>query len=94
MGILFYPSYIDQEHPTLDRLVEHICYAADLVGIEHVGIGTDFDGMGRTIKPLVPDASQLVQLTRCMLEHGLSEEEIQKVWGGNFLRLLRQNIDH
>ena len=93
MGILFYPGYIDQENPTLDRMVEHICYAADLVGIEHVGIGTDFDGMGRTIKPLVPDVSQLVLLTQSMLAHGLSEEEIQKVWGGNFLRILQQNID-
>ena len=93
MGILFYPGYIGQENPTLDRMVEHICYAADLVGIEHVGIGTDFDGMGRTIKPLVPDVSQLVLLTQSMLAHGLSEEEIQKIWGGNFLRILQQNID-
>jgi membrane dipeptidase len=37
--------------------------------------------------------SQLVKLTRAMMTYGLSEEEIQKVWGGNFLRLLRRNID-
>jgi len=94
MGILFYPGYIDQEHATLDRMVEHICYAVDLVGIEHVGIGTDFDGMGREIKPLVPEVSQLVLLTQKMLEYGLSEEEIKKIWGGNFLRVLQQTIDH
>ncbi len=62
------------------------------MGIEYVGIGTDFDGLGDTT-PVVPDVTQLVLLTRGMLAHGLSEEEIQKVWGGNFLRILRQTID-
>jgi membrane dipeptidase len=92
MGIAFAPDFIHPEHPSIDGLVEHICYVADLVGIEHVAIGSDFDGLGRTI-PIIPDASQLVHLTRSMLAHGLSEEEIQKVWGGNFLRLLQQTID-
>lgn len=92
MGIAFAPSFIHPESPTIDRLVEHIRYVADLVGIEHVAIGSDFDGLGRTT-PVVPDVSQLVYLTQSMLAHGLSEEDIQKVWGGNFLRLLQQVID-
>ncbi len=92
MGIAFVPSFIHPEQATVDRLVEHICYVADLVGINHVGVGSDFDGMGRTT-PVVPDVSQLVHLTRSMLVHGLSEEEVQKVWGGNFLRLFKQTID-
>jgi membrane dipeptidase len=94
MGIAFAPAFI---HPnpgqaTIDRVVEHICHVADLVGIDHVGIGSDFDGLGKTV-PVVPEVSRLVHLTRAMLSYGLSEEEIGKVWGGNFLRLLRQNID-
>ncbi len=95
MGIAFAPSFIhpDREQATIDRLVEHICYVRDLVGIDYVGIGTDFDGLGRKTIPVVPNVSQLVHLTRSMLAHGLSEEDIQKVWGGNFLRLLRANID-
>jgi membrane dipeptidase len=93
MGITFAPNFIHPENPTIDRLVEHICYVADLVGIEYVAIGTDFDGLGSSI-PVVPEASQLVNLTRSMMAHGLSEGEIQKVWGGNFLRLLQQTIDH
>jgi len=92
MGIAFAPSFIHPEHPTIDRLVEHICYVADLVGIDHVAIGSDFDGLGSTT-PVVPDVSQLVYLTQSMLAHGLLEEDIQKVWGGNFLRLLQQTID-
>ena len=94
MGIAFAPAFIhpDPQQATIDRFVEHICYVADLVGIDYVGIGTDFDGLGRTT-PVVPEMSQLVHLTRSMLAHGMSEEEIRKVWGGNFLRLLRKNID-
>ena len=94
MGIAFAPEFIhpDPKQATIDRLVEHICYVADLVGIDYVGIGSDFDGLGKTT-PVVPEVSQLVHLTRSMLAHGLTEEEIGKVWGGNFLRLLQKNID-
>lgn len=94
MGIAFAPEFIhpDGKQATIDRLVEHICYVADLVGIDHVGIGSDFDGLGKIV-PVVPDVSQLVHLTRSMLAHGLSEAEIHKVWGGNFLRLLQKSID-
>lgn len=94
MGIAFAPSFIhpDPEQATIDRVVEHILYVADLVGIDHVGIGTDFDGLGKTV-PVVPEMSQLVRLTERMLAHGMTEGEIKKVWGGNFLRLLRANLD-
>ncbi len=47
--------------------------------------------MGQTI-PVVPDVSQFVELTRGMMARGLSEDEIRKVWGGNFLRLFKQTI--
>ena len=94
VGIAFAPEFIhaDPRMATIDRLVEHICYVADLVGIDYVGVGTDFDGLGETI-PVVPDVSQLVRLTQAMLAQGLTEEEIRKVWGGNVLRLLEKNID-
>ena len=94
MGIAFAPEFIhpDPKQATIDRLVEHICYVGDLVGIDYVGIGSDFDGLGTTT-PVVPEVSQLVHLTRSMLARGLSEDEIRKVWGGNFLRLMQKNID-
>ncbi|HUT63128.1 MAG TPA: membrane dipeptidase, partial [Anaerolineae bacterium] len=94
MGSAFAPQFIhpDSKLATIDRLVEHIGYVGDLVGIDYVGIGTDFDGLGDTT-PVVPDVSQLVHLTRSMLSYGLSEEEIKKVWGGNFLRVLQRTID-
>lgn len=92
VGIAFVPFFIHPENATIDRIADHICYIADLVGIEHVAIGSDFDGMG-SITPVVPDVSQLVYLTHSLLTRGLSKKDIQKVWGENFLRLLEQTID-
>ena len=92
LGIAFAPFFIHPEEATIDRLVEHVCYVAELVGVDHVAIGSDFDGLGR-IQPIVPDISQLPLLTQSMLAHGLSEAEVAQIWGGNFLRLLQQTID-
>ena len=91
-GIAFAPFFIDAREATVDRLVEHICYAVEMVGIDHVAIGSDFDGLGST-PPVVPGVEQLVLVTQSMLAHGFSEGEIGKVWSGNFVRLLQQNID-
>ena len=93
MGIIFYHGLIDTDpqQETIDRVVDHILYVADLVGIDAVGIGSDFDG-GTNLQG-ISDVSQLVNLTRAMLARGLTEEEIGKIWGGNFLRVLQKNID-
>ena len=93
MGIVVLPGFIDDNpaKATIDRVVDHILYVTDLVGIDTVGFGSDYDGFSDP--PIVPDVSQLVLLTRAMLARGLTEEEIRKFWGGNFLRVLRQIID-
>jgi len=92
LGVAFAPMFIHPETPTVDRVVDHILYAADLVGIDHVGIGTDFDGLGdRT--PVIPEVSRLAELTHAMLSRGMSEADIAKVWGGNFMRVLSHTID-
>ncbi len=94
MGITFVPRYIDSEpgNATIDRVAQHVCHVADLVGTDHVGIGSDFDGIGRTV-PVVPDPSMLVHLTRSMMAHGLSADEIRRIWSGNFLRVIGASID-
>jgi len=93
MGIVVLPGFIDAdpEKATIDRVVDHILYVVDLVGIDTVGFGSDYDGFSEI--PIVPEVSQLVNLTRAMLARGLTEEEIRKFWGGNFLRVLQQTID-
>ena len=92
MGIAFAPFFIHPEQATIEGLVDHICYIADLVGIEHVAIGSDFDGLGQT-PAVVPSAAELPLLTHAMLQRGLSEAEVAQVWGGNFIRLLQRTID-
>ena len=58
-----------------------------IAGIDHVGIGTDFDGDGGIIG--CADASEVINLTRRLLSEGFSEEDVAKLWGENFLRVMR-----
>ena len=93
-GIAFAPQFIhpDQTKATIDLVTEHICYVRDLVGIDHVGIGSDFDGLGKIV-PVIPEVSQIVHLTRSMLAYGMTVEDIRKVWGGNYMRILKTVVD-
>jgi membrane dipeptidase len=90
--------------PTLDKLVDHICHIAELVGIDHVGLGLDFvkdDGplypedeiFGVGQNKLIPgfeNEEDLMNITEHLLKRQFREEEITKVLGGNFLRVLRR----
>jgi microsomal dipeptidase-like Zn-dependent dipeptidase len=69
-------------------IAKSIRYVANLTGIEHVGIGSDFDGA--TAMPF--DTTGLVQITGALLQEGFSEREIQMIMGGNSLRLLQENL--
>lgn len=73
---------------TLDDFMQHLCHAIDVAGIDHVGIGTDFDGDGKVVG--CSDASQLRNVTRELLRKGFTVEEIEKIWGGNWLRVMQQ----
>ena len=74
---------------TVSRLVDHVDHIVKLVGIEHVGIGSDFDGVQATLSDL-KDVSQLPNLTRELLRRGYSEDHVQKILGGNMLRVMDQ----
>jgi microsomal dipeptidase-like Zn-dependent dipeptidase len=58
------------------------------MGIEHVGLGTDFDGDGGV--PGLADSSELINFTRHLLRRRYSDSNIELLWGGNWLRLMRQ----
>ena len=66
--------------------VDHIDYMVDLIGIDHVGISSDFDG-GGGIEGW-SDASETFNVTLELVKRGYTEEEIAKLWGGNLLRVL------
>ncbi|MCX6556732.1 MAG: dipeptidase [Candidatus Aminicenantes bacterium] len=72
--------------------VDHIDHIVRLIGIDHVGIGTDFDGGGGLAD--CSDVTQLKNFTIELVRRGYSEKDIAKIWGGNALRLLQQVIDY
>ncbi len=82
-----YPS----ERATVSDLIDHVDHVVKLVGVDHVGFGTDFDGGGEIEGCL--DVSQLPNLTLELVRRGYSEEEIRKIWGGNLMRVFRQVIE-
>ena len=81
---------IDEQSPpaTVATFVDHIDHAVQLLGINHVGISSDFDGGGGVIG--WNDASETLNVTLELVKRGYSEEEIGKLWGGNLLRVLRE----
>ena len=86
--VCLYDGFLRKEGgATIDDAVRHICHMVEVAGIDHVGIGTDFDGDGGIIG--CADASEVINLTRRLRTEGFSEEEIEKLWGGNFLRVMR-----
>jgi len=81
---------IRQKYPraTITDYVDHIDYAAKVAGIDHVGIGTDFDGGGGI--PGFNDASEALNVTTELVRRGYSDEDIKKIWSGNLLRVWRE----
>lgn len=73
---------------SIDDMLEHIDYIVARIGVDHVGIGTDFNhGSGITG---FNDASEAMNVTAALMDRGYSSEDIQKIWGGNFVRVFRQ----
>ncbi len=80
---------------SVSRLVDHIDHIVKLVGIDYVGIGSDFDGVQSTLRDLV-DVSELPNLTRELLRRGYSESDVDKILGGNMLRVMEavEELNH
>ena len=78
---------INRQFPiaTVKEFVDHIDYAVEVIGIDHVGISSDFDGGGGITG--WKDASESLNVTRELLARGYSEKDIAKIWGGNLLRV-------
>ena len=81
----------DGEATILDAM-QHLDHAIQVMGIDHVGLGTDFDGDGG-IRGLA-NSSELTNFTRQLLARRYSDADIQKIWGGNFLRVMQQVQDY
>lgn len=87
--ITLYPGFLrTQDEATVMDAVRHLEHAIDIAGIDHVGIGTDFDGDGGVRG--MADASEMTNFTRILMERNFSERDIEKIWGGNWIRVMTQ----
>lgn len=87
--VCLYGGFLRSDRPaTICDAVEHLHHMVNIMGIEHVGIGTDFDGDGGIIG--CSDSSELINFTHRLLLERYSEEDIQRIWGGNFLRVMEE----
>ena len=87
--VCLYSDFLRTDAPaTICDAIEHLHHMVNIMGIEHVGIGTDFDGDGGIIG--CNDSSELINLTRRMLYERYSENDLRLIWGGNFLRVMEE----
>jgi membrane dipeptidase len=71
---------------TWEKIIDHIDHAVKVAGVDHVGLGSDFDGA--TMPFGMDDASKLPRITEALLKKGYSDQDIEKILGGNILRVM------
>ena len=77
-------------YATLDEVLDHFDRVINLVGVDHVGIGSDYDGVGDTLPIGLKDVSSYPSLIEGFLERGYSREDIDKILGGNLIRVWKE----
>ena len=85
----YYQKQTENYRPDISIIVDHMDYIINLIGDDHVGIGSDFDGISITPKG-IEDTSKMPNITREMIKRGYSEVRIKKILGGNFMRIFRE----
>jgi membrane dipeptidase len=94
-------SYVDEDRierewtakiprPPLKSLIDHIDHIAKVAGIDHVGLGSDFDGVSGATPQGMDSAADLPKITQALLDRGYSADDIKKILGGNIMRVFRE----
>jgi membrane dipeptidase len=94
-------SYMDVDHiqrqfsakiprPPLKSLIDQIDHIAKVAGIDHVGLGSDFDGVSGALPQGMDSVADLPKITQALLDRGYKPDDIKKILGGNVLRVFRQ----
>ena len=94
-----YPAIYAAEHgplpyATVDDVIDHFDHVVKLVGIDHVGIGSDYDGVGDSLPTGLKDVSSYPNLIEGLLQRGYSEEDVRKILGENLLRVWQAVEDY
>ena len=101
------PQYIDSEplqeewlaripRPPLKSLIDHIDHIGKVAGIDHVGLGSDFDGVSGALPAEIDSAADLPKITQSLLDRGYDDNDIRKILGGNLLRVMNdvERVSH
>jgi len=93
MGMNFAPAFVDEkkDNASLERVLDHVDHIVKVVGADHVGLGSDFDGIESTPKGL-EDVTKMPYFTEGLMKRGYKEDDIVKILGGNFLRVFKKVI--
>jgi len=89
IGVVFYHWFLSGSSTNISQVVDHIDYIKNLVGIDHVSLGSDFDGIGSMITGL-EDVSTFPNLTLELLKKGYSRSDIEKILSGNVMRVFEE----
>ena len=90
IGVVFYPPFlVSTGTARLDDVVRHIDYIKNLVGVDYIAIGSDFDGMDGSSPVGLEDVSRFPALTAALLQKGYTEQDLRKILGENFMRVFR-----
>lgn len=86
-----YKDEYDIVRPPLSFIIDHVDYIVKLIGVDHVGLGSDFDGVNNCTPRQLEDITGYPQITKALLKRGYSKKDIFKILGGNFIKLLKEN---
>ena len=87
--VTLYKGFLTRDgNATIEDAIRHLDHFINIMGVDHVGLGTDFDGDGGIIG--LRDSSELIRFTIFLLRKRYSEGDIRKIWGGNWLRVMEQ----
>ncbi|MEY3432549.1 MAG: hypothetical protein RL131_485, partial [Bacteroidota bacterium] len=88
-----YKNEIDSVRPSLTKLIDHLDHIVQLIGVNHVGLGSDFDGINSSPREL-NDVTNMPLITEELVKRGYSKKDIQKILGLNFIRVFKANQKH
>ncbi len=90
IGVVFYPPFLTSGSASINTVIQHIDHIVNLVGIDYVALGSDFDGIGTNVPVGLNDVSNFPNLTLALLDHGYSIKDVEKILGLNFMRVFRE----